>query len=344
MSKTKYKKRKITKKTQKYKKYYGGTTGEFLSNTQKHNPLRRSQYDPEGETKGVVDIIGDKFSGYASRFANYGKEKALRLFGLKQMEEADNNHSTANNTLEKLNNILESPEVQTSVTETAADLAETGTKLLANFNKVANTPEFKEQTKVAVDNAAEIAEIVIQAADKPITDAVDVLNEAGAKAVSGVTSGTIKAATDAAAAVPFYGSIIDMGKMVNDVTAAAQDVVSASRTATEAVSKAVKETNENINEGFEKLEESKHRAENMHNSMPLMPKVNMPSTSNLVQAAGGIKKIHNIKNQVAGRIIDSMDEFNNPFKYSILKGSDNNKTKKHFVKSKGKSKRVRFQL
>jgi methyl-accepting chemotaxis protein len=132
-----------------------------------------------------------------------------------------------------------------------------------------------------------------------------------------------------------------MGKMVNDVTAAAQDVVSASRTATEAVSKAVKETNENITEGLEKLEESKHRAENIHNSMPKVN--NMLSTSNLVQAAGGIKKIHNVKHQVAGRIMDSMNEFSDPVNYSILKGSDH-KTKKHFIKSRGKSKRVRFQL
>jgi hypothetical protein len=341
MSKTKHNKRRITNKTKKirkYKKYYGGTTGETL--------LRSREVLKEDTTgkEGVIDIIGNKFSGYASRFANYGKEKALRLFGLKQIEEGEAKTNNSSAFLEKMNNVLESPEVQQSVSDTAADLAETGTKLFANFNEVANTPEFKEQTKVAVDNAAEIAEIVIHAADKPINDTVDVLNEAGTKAISGIASGTVKAATDVAAAVPFYGSIIDMGKMVNDVTAAAQDVVSASRTATEAVSKAVKETNENINEGLEKLEESKHRAENITNSMPFVPKVNnMPSTSNLVQAAGGLKKIHNVKHQVAGRIMDSMYEFSDPVNYSILKGSDN-KTKKHLAKSRGKSKRVRFQL
>ena len=317
---------------------------------------------------------------------DYGKEKGLRLLGLQTIkpnvesqpnEESQKIDETLNQAteglsnategiskigsdvvniadkasaaiIENINDVLQSPEVGKSVTEAASDIAETGTKLLSEFNKVANTPEFKQQTKVAIDNAAEIAEIAIQAADKPITEAVDVLNEAGEKAVAGVASGAVKAATDVAAAVPFYGSIIDMGKMVNDVTAAAQDVVEASTSATEAVSKAVKETSDNINEGLEKLEAAKQKVDNLSSSIPQMPstppvpKIDGKNIQKqMVQAAGGLKKINNEKYQVAGRIIDSINEFKDPINFSIMKGG---KTKKHYIKSKGKSKRVRFNL
>jgi hypothetical protein len=378
MNKTKQnKRRRITKKTRKYKKYYGG-------NVELSNP----ESVKEDETEGVIDIIGDKLSGYTGRIINYGKEKGLRLLGLQtikpnvesnvvaedsqkideSLNQATQGLSNATEGISKIgsdvvnvadkasaaviqniNDVLQSPEVGKSVSEAAGDIAETGTKLLSEFNKVASTPEFKQQTKVAIDNAAEIAEIAIQAADKPITEAVDVLNEAGEKAVAGVASGAIKAATDVAAAVPFYGSIIDMGKMVNDVTAAAQDVVEASTSATEAVSKAVKETSDNINEGLEKLEAAKQKVDNLSSSMPQMPKIpQIPKIDGqniqkqMVQAAGGLKKINNEKYQVAGRIIDSINEFKDPINFSIMKGG--NKTKKHYVKSKGKSKRVRFNL
>jgi hypothetical protein len=371
MNKTKQnKRRRIKKKTRKYKKYYGGSL-----------ELSNPESVKENKTEGVIDIIGNKLSGYTGRIIDYSKEKGLRLLGLQTIKpniESDVksedsqkidetlNHATEGISkigsdvvnvadkasaaiIENINDVLQSPQVGKSVTEAASDIAETGTKLLSEFNKVANTPEFKQQTKVAIDNAAEIAEIAIQAADKPITEAVDVLNEAGEKAVAGVASGAVKAATDVAAAVPFYGSIIDMGKMVNDVTAAAQDVVEASTTATEAVSKAVKETSDNINEGLEKLEASKQKVDNLSNSlpsrpqMPPIPKIDGQNIQKqIVQAAGGLKKINNEKYQVAGRIIDSINEFKDPINFSIMKGG--NKTKKHYVKSKGKSKRVRFNL
>ena len=377
MNKTKQnKRRRITKKTRKYKKYYGGSV-----------ELSNPESVKEDKTEGVIDIIGNKLSGYTGRMIDYGKEKGLRLLGLQTIkpnvesqpnEESQKIDETLNQAteglsnategiskigsdvvniadkasaaiIENINDVLQSPEVGKSVTEAASDIAETGTKLLSEFNKVANTPEFKQQTKVAIDNAAEIAEIAIQAADKPITEAVDVLNEAGEKAVAGVASGAVKAATDVAAAVPFYGSIIDMGKMVNDVTAAAQDVVEASTSATEAVSKAVKETIDNINEGLEKLEAAKQKVDNLSSSIPQMPstppvpKIDGKNIQKqMVQAAGGLKKINNEKYQVAGRIMDSINEFKDPINFSIMKRD--NKTKKHSLKGKGKSKRVRFNL
>jgi hypothetical protein len=80
--------------------------------------------------------------------------------------------------------------------------------------------------------------------------------------------------------------------------------------------------------------------------MPQMPQVPKIDSQNIqkqmIQAAGGLKKMNNEKYQVAGRIIDSINEFKDPINFSIMKGG--NKTKKRYVKSKGKSKRVRFNL
>jgi hypothetical protein len=65
-----------------------------------------------------------------------------------------------------------------------------------------------------------------------------------------------------------------------------------------------------------------------------------------VMKGGGLNKLSKVKEQIGGRIIDSLDEFTDPINYQtgILKGG-NNKTKKSFVGSKhGKTKHVRFSF
>jgi hypothetical protein len=61
---------------------------------------------------------------------------------------------------------------------------------------------------------------------------------------------------------------------------------------------------------------------------------------------GGFKNLTKEKVQIGGRINDSISEFADPIGYqSILKGGNNNKTKKSFVKNgKSKSSRVHFYL
>ena len=265
--------------------------------------------------------------------------------------------------INNINDVLGSDTVNASLKEASADLGETGAKLLHNFNQAVSTPEFKEETKVALDNAAEIADIVIKSSEKPVNDAIDVINKSATDATAGVASGAIKVATDAMAAVPGYGAIIEVGKMANDISAAAGDVVEATTAATEAVSKAVTETSNNINEGLEKLETVKNHVDNFKNitNMPNVPNIpnipNIPNMSSvpvinrentqqqLVQR-GGFKELVNEKIQVAGRISDSINEFNNPNYFSIMKtgGNQYNKSKKYSLKGKGKTKRVRFSL
>jgi hypothetical protein len=379
MHKTKHNKRtrQIFKKTRKNKKYYGGS-----------GPIEQ----PLKKTEGVFDIIGDKTSDYISNVINYGKEKGLRLLGLQTIKKSNNdlqNTETMNKInndltsftegvtnvgsdianvvnkgsaaiIENINDVLQNPSVGKTAGEAAGDLAETGAKIFQNFNEVANTPEFKEQTKVALDNAAEIADIVVKASEKPVNDAIDILNEAGTKAISGVSSGAIKVATDALAAVPGAGAIVEAGKVINDVSTAVGDVVEASSDATEALSKVVTETSNNINESLEKLEETKNKAENLTNNIPSIPKpninlvkpninvlpkpnINVPNISQqIVEQKRGLKKIKHEKHQVAGRISDSINEFKDPINFSIIKGGS--KTKKLLIKSKGKSKRVHFAI
>lgn len=358
MHKTKNKRNKIFKKTRKYRKYYGGD-GE---------PLK--------ESEGVFGIISDKLSGYTSNIFNYGKEKGLRLLGLQTInpgetiEDTNKINESVNKATEgvskigsdvvnvfdkgsaalinNITDVLGSDMVNSSLKETSKDLGETGAKLLHDFNQAVSTPEFKKETKVALDNAAEIADIVIKSSEKPINDAIDVINKSATDATAGVASGAIKVATDAMAAVPGYGAIIEVGKMANDISAAAGDVVEATSAATEAVSKAVTETSNNINEGLEKLETVKNHVDNFKNitNISSVPVINSVNTQPQLVQRGGFKELINEKIQVAGRISDSIDEFNNPVHFSIMKtgGYQYNKTKKYSLRGKGKTKRVRFSL
>ena len=372
MHKTKNKRNKLAKKTRKYRKYYGGN-GET---TNKTSEILK-------DSEGIFDIIGDKLSGYTSSIFNYGKEKGLRAFGLQEINptettaETNKINETVTNATEGVskigsdvvnvvdkssaaiingvNEVLGSEIANESFKEAAKDLGETSAKLLHNLNQAISTPEFKEETKVALDNAAEIATIAVKAAEEPVNEAMNVINESSEKALSGVSSGAIKVATDAMAAVPGAGAIIEIGKMANDASAAVGDVVEATTSATGAISKAITETSNNINEGLEKLEEAKHKAENLTSipkmNNPTMPTVDLPKMNSeniqkqLVQQ-GGFKKLVNEKYQVEGRISDSIYEFNNPKHFSNMKtgGYQYNKTKKYSTKSKGKSKRVRFSL
>ena len=86
------------------------------------------------------------------------------------------------------------------------------------------------------------------------------------------------------------------------------------------------------------------------NPSDMMSKVgsSMPNTDKITNAmkGGGLNKLSKVKEQIGGRIIDSLDEFSDPINYQtgILKGG-NNKTKKSFVGSKhGKTKHVRFSF
>jgi uncharacterized protein YoxC len=268
----------------KTRKYYGGAVPEeTVKNSDYVNQPNQSV--ESNESKGIFDIIGDKLSGYSGKAFNYVKDKGLRLAGLQPIKQPVENAATQEvdqkineigdaasgiigdvkdvfdkgsaAIIENINDVLESPQVGETLTEAASETAEIGEKLLENFNEKLSTPELKEEAKIALDNAADYADIAVEALDEPINKAVDQLNEAGTKAASGAISGIVKVGTDALAAVPGAGAIIEVGKILNDGSRAVGDVATAASEATSTISKVVEETSKNINEGLDKLEEKK---------------------------------------------------------------------------------------
>jgi hypothetical protein len=342
----------------KTRKYYGGAA------------------EVDDKSKGIFDIISDKITGYSGKAINYVKDKGLRLVGLQPIQQPEVEQSAATQEVDQkinemgnaaseiigdvkdvvdkgsaailgnINDVLESPHVGETLTEAASETAEIGEKLLETFNEKLSTPELKIETKLALDNVADYADIAVEALDDPLNKAVDELNEAGTKAASGIATGLIKVGTDALAAVPGAGAIVEVGKIVNDASRAVGDVASAASEATSTVSKVVEETSKNINEGIEKLEEKKERLTDSMNSMTpninLNPDVNLNPDINL-NPNETLGQLNKVGGSISNRVDKSIDQFENPISSApVLSGGK--KTRKKFLKSKGKSKRVRFAI
>lgn len=330
----------------KSRKYYGGAV------------------EITDKSKGIFDVIGDKFSGYSGKAFDYVKDKSLRLVGLQPIKQPEAEQITATQDVDQkineigdaasgivsdvknvfdkgsatvignINDVLESPEVGESLNEAAEETAEISEKLLENFNEKLSTPKMKEETKVALDNAAEYADIALEAMDEPINKAVDQLNEAGTKALSGAVSGAIKVGTDALAAIPGAGAIIELGKMANDATAAAGDVVEAASDATTTISKVVEETSKNIDEGLDKLHEEKEA---------LNANINLNTDINL-NPHKTLKQLNKDGLNISNRVDKSINQFENPVSSVPIVQQGGKKTRRKLLKHKRKSKRVRFAI
>ena len=330
----------------KSRKYYGGAV------------------EITDKSKGIFDVIGDKFSGYSGKAIDYVKDKSLRLVGLQPIKQPEAEQITTTQDVDQkineigdaasgivsdvknvfdkgsatvignINDVLESPEVGESLNEAAEETAEISEKLLENFNEKLSTPKMKEETKVALDNAAEYADIALEAMDEPINKAVDQLNEAGTKALSGAVSGAIKVGTDALAAIPGAGAIIELGKMANDATAAAGDVVEAASDATTTISKVVEETSKNIDEGLDKLHEEK---EALNANINLNPDINLNPHKTL-------KQLNKDGLNISNRVDKSINQFENPVSSVPIVQQGGKKTRRKLLKHKCKSKRVRFAI
>jgi hypothetical protein len=353
MNKTKHLKRnRLFKKT---KKYFGGASSQKLKSEDTDNSISEAI----NEKEGVLDIVGNKVTDFAFDTGDFLKNKTLRLFGLQPINESEtddksqevdenvnklsdaasgvvsNVESIGNdvaNVVNKgsaalignINAVLESPKFEKSITEAAQETVEIGTKLFNKFNKKLNNPKFKAATEEALDNVADYAEITVKALDEPLDSAIDELNQAGNKAAAGIAAGVIKVGTDALGAVPGFGAVVDVGKMVNDGTKAASTVVEAGTEAAETASELFIKTNQAIKEGIKELEKKKKEASNIANrtsesinkfqtpSLDLSDKVNKVVTD----------KVNKVTSKVGGSI----------------------KSKKRLLKRKAKTKRVRFAL
>jgi hypothetical protein len=259
------------KRKNRTKKYYGGETVEENNQEDKKEDKK--------DSRGIYDIISEKISQFTNNTAKYAEEKGLKLFGLKKINSPDELSSQSDDKIsnvasnvvnvfdkgsaavvENINDVLKSSKVSETLNAATEETAEIGKKLLDNFNEKLNSPELKKETKEALNNVADYAEIAVKSLDKPINEAVDKLNEAGSKAASGAISGLIKVSTDAMAAVPGVGAIVELGKMANDASAAAGDIVEAASQATTSVSNIIEKSSKNIEEGVDQLKERKKEA------------------------------------------------------------------------------------
>jgi ABC-type transporter Mla subunit MlaD len=206
--------------------------------------------------------------------------------------------------VEQVNDVLESPVVENSVSEAAAETADIVEKSLDEFNEKLSDPKIKEEAAEALNNVADYAEIGVKALDKPLNAAIDELNDAGARAASGLGAGIVKVGTDMMAAVPGLGAVIELGKIANDASAAVGNVVEAASDASSTAAELVATTSDNVKEGVKELEEKKREAL-----------------------------------KISNRTNESINKFLPP-----AAPVGGHKTRRNLIKRKGKSKRVRFAI
>jgi hypothetical protein len=276
-----------------------------------------------------IDNNINKISDTASEFVSGAKEIGSDIVNV------FNKGSAA--VIGNINDVLESPQLEASVSEAASETAEIGEKLLENFNEKLSTPELKEEAKEALENAADYAEIAVEALDKPLNKAIDQLNADGTKAASGIATGVIKVGTDAMSAVPGIGAVIELGKMANDASAAAGDVVEATSKAASTVSNVVADTTKNIEEGINKLEEEKNISENVGENVS----ENMNVNESMKGGMSKLKEINKDGSKIYNRVNNSINAFENPLQPNKKGGY---KTKRRLFKNRPKTKRVRFAI
>jgi len=236
------------------------------------NQLNNNFVNNEEKRIGVIDSIENKTNNMVSNVSKYLYDKGLRLLGaepIKKSTEIDTNIDNVYNktseiinksgatAIEGLNNILESELVNETVTTAAENTKEITEDLMKTFNSKFEDPEYKEELSKTLDNISDVAEISLKALDKPIDTAVDKINESAVKATSAIASGAVRVGTDVMAAIPGIGSIVEMGKIMNDTSKAASSVVEAGTEATEAVSDLVIQTNDNLTEELDTFNKNK---------------------------------------------------------------------------------------
>jgi hypothetical protein len=233
-------------------------------------------------------------------------------------------------------------------------------------NIVSNIAESVDIDTVKQGSVA--ASIIIDAAEEPILEASKVASKVFEQFAANAGTTLINVATDAATAVPGVGAVMEIPKLANDVVYGIAKGVEAGTQLVNIAGNIVDATQHNVDKTIEtlkKIEESGNYAlqqgvTQMPMSMPMpmpMPGLGQPQlgtpqlgTPGLVTPGkiigGGFKNLTKEKVQIGGRINDSISEFADPIGYqSILKGGNNNKTKKSFVKNgKSKSSRVHFYL
>jgi hypothetical protein len=242
------------------RKYYGGQLA----------PVQGPQMDKKTFIKheGIFTELANKVANLLKPALKIGLTKALNAIEptagreLAQVQEPDSRLKQAGRTaadilnkglaliLNQVNTVLATPGVQTTVDVEAARATALVTDIFSRVAEKLQDPKLQEQARLAGDELAIYAKILVEAMREPLTELVGILSQAGLKATSAITVGIIKVVTDAMAAVPGVGAVMEVGKIANDVSRAVGDAAEAGSNAATATSKAIFDITENVKQGL----------------------------------------------------------------------------------------------
>jgi hypothetical protein len=276
--------------------------------------------------KGIIDQIGDNIVGIASTTATKAADIALDLAGLERKNRSDSENKVSQKIddndssfiskaldvadktgaviIDNINNVLGSDAVKQTTLQAAQNTAKIVKETAQTFNEAINDPDVKSQIDDAILNAGKLSGVVIKASEEPISNAVDVAAHSAQKATSAALTGAVRVGTDVMGATPFLGAIINAGKAINNASIAVSAMSEAGSEVAEATADAVIQTKQNVDRLLKELDEKKKM--------------------------GG---------QISNRTTNSIHEFENPIMTQTTGGG---KTRRKFLRNKGKSKRVRF--
>jgi hypothetical protein len=210
--------------------------------------------------------------------------------------------------LNQVNTVLSSSGVQTSVDAEAARATELVTDIFSRVAEKLRDPKLQEQARLAGDELAVYSEILVEAMREPLTELVGVLSQSGLKATSAITVGIIKVVTDAMAAVPGLGAVMEVGKIANDVSRAVGDAAEAGSNATTAASKAVFEVTENVKAAL--------KTANQDSAPQLLnPEIEAPrggGHKNMKQALAELARTQRAGKKIENRLRLEIAKFENP--------------------------------
>jgi hypothetical protein len=147
---------------------------------------------------------------------------------------------------------------------------------------------------------------------EPLTELVGILSQAGLKATSAITVGIIKVVTDAMAAVPGVGAVIEVGKIANDVSRAVGDAVEAGSDATTAASKAVFDITENVKQGLAKVKNTEPEPPKIMEENPETELSRGGGYTNMKQALAELARAQRAGKKIENRTRLEIARFENP--------------------------------
>lgn len=196
------------------------------------------------------------------------------------------------------------------------------------------------------------AGILIDAATIPILESEKVLFNLAENVATNAGISAVKIGTDVLTAIPGVGAVMEFPKLANDITNMVSQGVGLGSELLNITGHIVDETKKNVDESIQTLKKLnlKDAAENAVNQAgqnAIQPLLSSTAAATALMQRGGLKKLANDKEQIGGRINDSLAEFVDPIGYQtgILKGG-HNKTKKATMVNENdrKSRRVRFSM